>query len=135
MAIYYIHKELSKEVSTKSFSIVMATFFLLCALWPQIKGKEPLYYMLILSFGCLSCGFFYPRLLSPFSKIWTNFGLLLHKILNPLVMGILFFVIITPFGLILKLMNFDVLNLNLDKKSATYWIKRNRKTTGLENQF
>ncbi|MGY8961232.1 MAG: SxtJ family membrane protein, partial [Alphaproteobacteria bacterium] len=77
-----------------------------------------------------------PGLLKPLNLIWFKFGLLLHKIVNPVIMGLLFYVTIMPIGLILRLCGKDVLNLRINKNAATYWIRREPvESDSMRNQF
>jgi hypothetical protein len=66
----------------------------------------------------------YPRLLAPLNKLWLKFGLLLYKVMNPLVLGLLFFVTITPIGIVMRLFGKDFLRLRLDRSAKSYWIER-----------
>ncbi|MBX2859796.1 MAG: hypothetical protein KTR14_01080 [Vampirovibrio sp.] len=65
-----------------------------------------------------------PKLLAPLKLIWFKFGLLLHKIISPIILGIIYYGIFTPTGLILKMLGKDLLRLKLDKSANTYWIHR-----------
>ncbi len=67
---------------------------------------------------------FYPKLLAPLNHLWFKFGLLLHKIVNPVVLAIMFFLVITPIGLLMRALGKDPLRLRLDKAATSYWIDR-----------
>ena len=67
---------------------------------------------------------FYPQLLAPLNRLWTRFGLLLHNIVNPIVLGLLFFVVVTPIGLLMRLFGKRPLNIDFDRETTSYWIDR-----------
>jgi hypothetical protein len=82
--------------------------------------------------------FLAPKLLTPLNWFWTRLGLVLHKIVSPLVLGIMFFVVITPMGVVMRLFGKDPLRLRLDKTQASYWLERTPpgpKPDTLSNQF
>ena len=86
----------------------------------------------------LAAGFLTPGLLRPINLIWLKFGLLLHKIVNPIVMGLLFFVVFTPMGFIMRLAGKDLLSLKRDSTAASYWSPRQTTTeveASMKNQF
>ena len=79
-----------------------------------------------------------PVALTPLNKLWTLIGMVLHKVMNPLVMGLLFFGFITPFGFLFRFMKGDVLRLKIDRSAASYWLPREEKDQpggGMANQF
>lgn len=125
--------------SNRSFGLVFCGFFLIVGLLPLIKGGDtPHYWLLGLSGLFLVLAFTVPQALTPLNHIWFKFGLLLHKIVNPLVMGVLFFLTITPMALILRLMGKDPLRRKFDPAASSYWISRTPAgpaPKSLKNQF
>ena len=106
-----------KLPSNRSFGIVFFIFFLILALWPILNDGKILYLPLILSFIFLLLGAFNSKILTPFNKVWMKFGLILGNIISPIVMGVIFFGIITPTGIILKIFKKDILMLKIKKNN------------------
>lgn len=117
------HNEV-KAGSNRSFGMVFTIFFAVIALWPLLNSNEIRIWAGITSFVFLVVSLFIPVILAPLNKIWFRFGLLLHHIVNPIIMAVMFFLIFTPVALMLKVMRKDLLRLRLDKKANTYWIDR-----------
>ncbi len=89
---------------------------------------------LIISFTFLVLGLLNSRILYPLNKLWFNFGIFLGKLISPLIMGLIFFLVVTPIGLIMRLLGKDVLNLKYNKNKS-YWIKKNGPKSKMKNQF
>jgi len=133
-------EEVVKPPSEKSFGITFAVVFGLIAawlywrkhvpIWPVVTGGAAVFF--------LAAGFLTPKLLRPLNLVWLKLGLLLHKIVNPIVMGLLFFVVFTPMGFIMRLAGKDPLKLKRDSAASTYWSPR-EPSSGIEpsmkNQF
>ena len=113
-----------KVGSEKAFGIVFAVVFVIIALFPLIGEGAVRLWALAVAAAVLICGFFIPAVLRPFNKVWFKFGLLLHKIISPLTMGLLFYVSVTPIALIMRLLGKDPLRLKIDRNATTYWIER-----------
>ena len=123
----------TKFSSNKSFGIVFFIFFAALALYPLIYHEEIKLWALIISFIFLILGLVNSSILTPLNLIWFKFGILLGNFFSPIVMAIVFFCVVTPTGLIMKLFNKDLLKLKKrDKKS--YWIERKVKSE-MKNQF
>ena len=121
--------------SNKSFGIVFFVFFLIIAFYSFFfQQSEIKIWALILSFIFLFLGLLNSFLLTPLNKIWFKFGLLLGNIVSPVVMGFIFFLIVTPTALILKLLKKDILNLKKNK-SFSYWIKKSGPKSKMKDQF
>jgi len=120
--------------SNKSFGIVFSVVFFLIAIYPLLNNNDVRFWSLLLSFIFLILGLKNSNILSPLNKIWFKFGLLLSKIISPMVMGLIFFCIITPTSIILKLFNKDILNLKKND-TKTYWIKKTSPKSKMKNQF
>jgi hypothetical protein len=123
-----------KISSNRSFGIVFFVVFLLIALYPIINEGELRIWSLIISINFLILGLLNSKILAPLNKIWFKFGIFLGKIVSPLVMGIIFFLVVTPIGLIMRLLGKDVLNLRYNK-SKSYWIEKNGPKSRMKNQF
>ena len=124
----------SKLPSNKSFGIVFFILFLIVSLYPLINGDSIRIWSLIISIFFLALGLMNSKILTPFNKLWFEFGILLGKIVSPLVMGIIFFLVVTPIGLTMRLFGKDVLNLKYNKKKS-YWIEKNGPKSKMKDQF
>ena len=123
-----------KVGSNRSFGIVFFVVFLIIALWPLKNNLDIRIWSLVISFIFLILGIFNSKLLSPLNKIWFKFGILLGKIISPIVMGIIFFIVVTPTAIILKIFKKDVLSLKKNN-SNSYWKKKVDYKTSMKNQF
>ncbi len=120
--------------SNRSFGIVFFLVFLIIGFYPFLKGNEPYFWSIIISVIFLILGLFNSIYLTPFNKLWFKFGILLGQIISPIVMGIVFFIVVTPIALVMKILNKDILNLNKNNKK-TYWIEYKNKSSKMKNQF
>ena len=120
--------------SNRSFGIVFFIVFLLIATYPLLKGNDLRFWSLLISFGFLILGLINSKILSPLNKLWFKFGLILGKIISPLIMGIIFFVVVTPIGVAMRLLKKDLLSLKYNQKK-TYWIKKTGPKSKMKNQF
>ena len=123
-----------KISSNRSFGIVFFIVFLLIALYPLLKGNDLRIWSLLISFIFLALGLINSKILTPLNRLWFKFGLLLGKFVSPLIMGIIFFVVVTPIGIIMRLLKKDLLNLKYNKKE-TYWIDKSGPKSKMKNQF
>jgi hypothetical protein len=123
-----------KISSNRSFGIVFFVVFLLIALYPLTYEGEIRIWSLIISIIFLILGLLNSKILAPLNKIWFKFGILLGKIVSPLIMGVIFFLVVTPIGLIMRLLGKDVLNLKYNKNKS-YWIEKNGPKSKMKNQF
>ena len=120
--------------SNRSFGIVFFVVFLIIATYPLINGDELRLWSLVTSIVFLFLGLINSKILNPLNKLWFKFGIFLGKIISPLVMGIIFFLIVTAIGLLMRLLNKDLLNLKFNNNS-TYWIEKNEPKSKMKNQF
>ena len=127
-------KNKEKVSSNRSFGIVFFVVFLLVGLWPMLNNSDLRIWSLILSIIFLFLGVLNSRILTPLNIVWFKFGMLLGKVISPIVMGLIFFVVVTPTAIILKLFNKDVLSLKKNK-SNSYWRKNSNYKTSMKNQF
>tara|TARA_B100001029_G_scaffold141248_1_gene120715 strand:- start:6885 stop:7253 length:369 start_codon:yes stop_codon:yes gene_type:complete len=120
--------------SNKSFGIVFFIVFLILAFYPLKNNGNIIIPLLIISFGFLTLGLINSQLLTPLNKIWFKFGIFLGKIVSPLVMGIIFFLLVTPIGILMRLFKKDLLNLKYNSRKS-YWIEKNEIKSKFKNQF
>ena len=123
-----------KIYTNRSFGIVFFIFFLIIALFPLIEGSELRLWSIIISIIFLILGILNSNILTPLNKLWFKLGLFLGKIISPIIMGIIFFLILTPIGLIMRLLGKDVLNLRYNMNKS-YWIKKSGPKSKMKNQF
>ena len=121
--------------SNRSFGILFFVVFLILSLWPLKNGNNLNLYFLISSGIFLILGAINSKLLTPLNKTWIKFGEILGLIIAPIVMGIVYFVILTPVSLIVRLFGKDLLGLKFIKENETYWIKRKKNLTSMDKQF
>ena len=123
-----------KLPSNRNFGIVFFVVFLIIALWPVLKQNEIRIWSLIISFIFFVLGLINSRLLTPLNKLWFKFGILLGNIISPIVMGIVFFLVVTPTGLIMRLFRKDILKLKKNSNDS-YWINKDNTNSSMRNQF
>ena len=123
-----------KMGSNKSFGIVFFVVFLLIALYPLIIKADIRIWSLITSLIFLILGLLDSNILSPLNKLWFKFGNFLGKMISPLVMVVIFFIVVTPIGIFMKLLKKDILNLKFNKKNS-YWIEKTEPKSKMKNQF
>ena len=127
-------KEQNKLPSNRSFGILLSIVFAAIAFWPLLNLGEIRVWSVIVSSIFLLLGLINSKLLYPLNLIWVKFGELIGKIVAPLVMALIFFIILTPIGLFLRLIGKDLLNIKLNN-NKTYWIKRDKKPGSMKRQF
>ena len=123
-----------KISSNKSFGIVFFIFFLIVSIYPLHNGDDLRILSLVIGVIFLVLGLLNSKILSPLNRLWFKLGLLLGSIVSPFIMGIIFFGVVTPIGLIMKIFKKDVLNLKKNNNS-TYWIKKDSYKSKMKNQF
>ena len=128
-----INMELKKS-SNKSFGVVFFIVFIIIAFWPLLNHEAYRLWAIFISLIFLILGLINSKLLTPLNILWFKFGILLGKIVSPLVMGIIFFVVVTPIALLMKLFKKDVLNLKFNKNNS-YWIEKDKQKSKMKNQF
>ena len=123
-----------KKENNKSFGILFFIIFLLIALWPLLNSEFIRMWALGIASIFLVLGFINSKILTPVKKSWIKLGEILGKIIAPIVMGLIYFLIITPIGLLMRLVGKDVLNLKFNKNDS-YWIKRAKNINTMKRQF
>ena len=120
--------------SNRSFGILFSILFAIIAFWPIINGNPLRLWLIPVSVIFLVLGLLNSKLLNPLNVVWVKFGELLGRIIAPIVMALIYFIIITPIGLFMRLIRKDLLNLKFSKAN-TYWIKREKKISSMKKQF
>lgn len=110
--------------SDRSFGLVFATVFGFIGLWEVLKGTDWGYGALVLAASFLALALARPAVLAPLNRLWHRFGLLLHGIVNPLIMGLIFLFAVVPTALIMRLSGKDPLRLKIDRDAQSYWVDR-----------
>ena len=123
-----------KISSNRNFGIVFFIVFLLIALYPLINKGELRLWSLIISFIFFILGILNSKILKPLNKFWFKFGIFLGKIVSPIIMGIIFFFVVTPIGVLMRIFGKDVLNLKYNNDKS-YWIKKTGPKSKMKNQF
>ena len=126
---------MNKKSSNKSFGILFFVVFLGLGIWPLTNDNNPNIYLIIISIIFLILGLLNSKLLSPLNSFWIKFGELLGKIIAPVVMAIIYFLILTPISLMVRLFGKDLLGLKFSKQLKTYWIKRKKDLGSMDKQF
>ena len=123
-----------KISSNRSFGIIFFIVFLLIAIYPLTKNGEIKIWFAIISLIFLILGLLNSKILSPLNQFWFKFGIFLGKIISPLIMGIIFFLMVTPIGLIMRLLGKDLLNLRYNVNKS-YWVEKKGSKSKMKNQF
>ena len=127
-------KQKIKIGSNRSCGLVFFLVFLIIALYPIINNENLRLWSLIISFFFLILGLINSKLLTPLNKIWFKFGIFLGKIISPIIMGIIFFLVVTPTAIMMRLFGKDLLNLKFNNRKS-YWIEKNEPKSKMKNQF
>jgi predicted membrane metal-binding protein len=120
----FARDEKIKGSSDRGFGLVFAVVFALVAVWPYLHGNPVRWWSLIVAAAFLIAALARPRTLAPLNRVWTRFGLLLHKITNPVIMGLVFYGAVTPTAWAVRAMGKDPLRRKIDRAAASYWILR-----------
>ena len=123
-----------KISSNRNFGIVFFIVFLIIALYPLIFYENIRLWSLIISLVFLILGLINSKILTPLNKIWFKFGIYLGKLISPIIMGIIFFFVVTPTGYVMRFLRKDILNLKYNNNKS-YWIEKNNLKSNMKNQF
>ena len=126
---------MKSQSSNKSFGILFFIVFLIFGVWPLKNGENLNYYFIIFSGIFLLLGLLNSKLLSPLNKIWIKFGEILGIIIAPIIMALVYFVILTPVSLVVRVFGKDLLGLKFTNKQQTYWINRKKNMGSMRKQF
>ena len=120
--------------SNKNFGLVFFVVFLLVAFYPLIVKGDIRLWSFVLSLIFLILGLINSKILTPLNIAWLKFGIFLGKIISPIIMGIIFFCVVTPTGLLMRVFKKDILKLKFNNHSS-YWIKKNEQKSKMKDQF
>jgi hypothetical protein len=123
-----------KISSNRSFGIVFFIVFILIAFYPLINQGEIRFWSVFISLLFLILGIINSKILTPLNKVWFKFGIFLGKIISPIVMGLIFFLVVTPIAFLMRLLKRDILNLKFSKNNS-YWIEKKEPKSKMKNQF
>ena len=123
-----------KISSNRSFGIVFFIVFILIAFYPLINQGEIRIWSVFISLLFLILGIINSKILTPLNKVWFKFGIFLGKIISPIVMGLIFFLVVTPIAFLMRMLNKDLLNLKFSKNNS-YWIEKTDPKSSMKNQF
>tara|TARA_B100001029_G_C15048307_1_gene448771 strand:+ start:530 stop:907 length:378 start_codon:yes stop_codon:yes gene_type:complete len=125
---------MEKISSNRSFGLLFFIVFALIALWPLMSGGQLRIWPVPISMIFLVLGLLNSKLLSPLNSIWVKLGELLGRIIAPIVMAIIYFTILTPIGLLMRIIGKDLLNIKFSKNKS-YWTKREKNVGSMKRQF
>ena len=125
---------LPKLPSNRNFGIVFFVVFLIISFYPLTSDGDIMRWSLVISIIFLILGLINSKILTPLNRLWFKFGIFLGKIISPIIMALIFFIVVTPIGLIMRLLRKDLLNLKYNK-SKSYWIEKNGPKSKMKNQF
>ena len=121
--------------NNKGFGLLFFAVFLIIGLWPLINGESPRIVFFIIGLIFLILGLVNSKILTPLNKAWVKFGELLGKIIAPIVMAGVYFIVLTPISIIVRLFGKDLLKVKFSDKSKSYWIKRDKDLGSMDKQF
>ena len=124
-----------KKSSNRSFGILFFLVFLGFGLWPITKEMSPNIYLIIISVIFLILGLLNSKLLSPLNNLWIMFGEILGKVIAPIVMAVVYFLILTPISLLVRLFGKDLIEMKFNNSVKSYWIKRKKHLGTMDKQF
>ena len=126
---------MQNKSSNRSFGILFFFFFLILSLWPLTKNESLNIFFVLISIVFLILGLINSKLLTPFNNIWIKLGELLGRIIAPIVMALVYFFILTPISLLVRVFGKDLLGLKSLNKQKTYWINRKKDLGKMDKQF
>ena len=125
---------MTKVSSNRNFGIVFFVFFLLISIWPIMDGQALRVWSLVISLIFLILGILNSKILTPLNLAWIKLGEILGRFIAPVVMAVIYFLIVTPIGLFMRIIGKDLLNIKFSQNSS-YWIKREKKLGPMKRQF
>ena len=126
--------KIKNTVSNKNFGLTFFIVFLIISFWPLMHNEQIRIWSLVIALIFLILGMSNSKILTPLNAIWFKFGLFLGKIVSPIVMGIIFFLIVTPISIVMKIFGKDLLNLKYNNQKS-YWVEKNAPKSKMKNQF
>ena len=126
---------MQSKSNNKGFGLLFFAVFLIVGLWPLIDGGSPRFIFFPISLVFLILGLVNSKILTPLNKSWIKFGELIGKIIAPIVMAVIYFVVLTPLSIIVRVSGKDLLKVKFSDKSKSYWIKRSKDLGPMNKQF
>ena len=124
-----------KKSSNRSFGILFFTVFFVIGFWPLTKSENINYILIGISIIFLILGILNSNFLTPFKNIWIKLGEILGKVIAPIVMALVYFIILTPVSLVVRIFGKDLLGLKISENKNSYWIKRKKELRSMKKQF
>ena len=124
-----------KISSNRNFGLFFFVVFLIVGIWPLTSGESIRIWFINISAIFLILGLMNSKLLTPLNKLWLKLGIILGIVIAPIAMGVVFFLVVTPIGLVMRLLGKDLINKKYDKKIKTYWIDRDKNIGSMKKQF
>ena len=124
-----------KMGSNRGFGLVFFVVFLILGLWPVKSGGDINILLILISLVFLFLAIIKSKFLTPLNKLWFKFGIKLGAIIAPIVMGVVFFLVVTPIGIIMKITGRDLINKKINKNIKTYWLNRKKAVGSMKRQF
>jgi|ERR1039458_4402035 predicted membrane metal-binding protein len=116
--------EAPRGSSDRSFGFIFSLVATLIAVWPSLQARPIRWWVLVVAGVLAALASWRPSVLHPANRLWTIFGLFLNSIVSPLIMGLVFFLVVTPTGVLMRRLGKDILRLHFDPRAASYWIER-----------
>jgi hypothetical protein len=132
------YSHITKYSSNRSFGLVFTTFFLIVSLLPLWYGNSMRIWAGWIALLFFVAAIFLPSVLSPLNHLWARIGQLLHRIVSPIVLAVLFYSVVVPIGIVIRMSGKKLLQLNFDRTARSYWVARNPpgpNADSLRNQF
>ena len=126
--------EIKNTVTNRNFGLTFFIVFLIVSIWPLLYNEQIRIWSLIVGFIFLILGLVNSKILTPLNKIWFKFGIILGKLVSPVIMGIVFFFVVTPISIIMKIFGKDLLNLKYNNQKS-YWLEKSGPKSKMKNQF
>ena len=130
-----MRKKNIKISSNKSFGIVFFVVFLIIGIYPLLNKGEIITWSIYTSIIFLILGLFNSNILTPINRIWIKFGFLIGNFISPIILGFIFFTVVVPTGLIMRILKNNFLGIKFDKDLKSYWIKKEKQISSMKNQF
>ena len=121
--------------SEKNFGLTFACVFIIIALWPLLAGEPIRLWSIIVSIFLVIISFIFPKILRPFNKWWYKFGILLGSIVSRIVIPLVFYLVVTPMGLIMRIFGKDFLEKKIKPDVSSYWMNKNKEKISMKDQF
>ena len=126
--------EIKNTVTNKNFGLTFFIVFLIITFWPLLYNEQIRIWSLIVGFIFLILGLLNSKILTPLNILWFKFGIILGKFVSPIVMGVIYFFIVTPISIIMKIFGKDLLNLKYNNQKS-YWVDKKGPKSKMKNQF